>query len=78
MRISKRTRELAAQLCSMAACSQTMRMYSVADAMQYRALSPHRVLAFEALAEVNRSIPSGSPTNRYAEAEALLRTGWSP
>lgn len=76
MTYSKRTRELAANLCSMAACSQVWRMYSIADNQHMG--RKVRDLAFGALQHVNAHVKFASGTNRYAEAEALIRTGWTP
>lgn len=79
MKISTLNREKAAILCSMAACSTTMRMMSIADNQGYRSLGTPRRIAFLALAEVNEQIDwRDIRANRYAEAEALLRSGWTP
>lgn len=60
----------------MAACSLIHRMYSIADNQQTRPMV--RRLAFEALMHVNSVVRFASGTNRYAEAESLIRTGWTP
>lgn len=76
MRVSARTREKAANLCSMAACSLIHRMYSIADNQQTSRAA--RNLAFGALMHVHTQVRFASGTNRYAEAESLIRTGWTP
>ena len=74
---SKRTRELAAQLCSMAA-SNNLRMYTIADELSLPVFGKPRTLAYDALKHVNNTIGFLAAANRYAEAEALIRTGWTP
>lgn len=70
---SNRTRERAAQLCSMAACSGTM-VITACRHLAVRRRSPARALAFLAV-----SYACGHVTKHpYAEAEALIRTGWLP
>lgn len=73
--ISKRTRERAAQLCSMAACTSTL-LLTVCRNQGARRGGPARALAFAAVSHVVSE--HGVSRDRYAEAEALLRTDWSP
>jgi hypothetical protein len=51
-------------------------MYSIAD--NQRTGRKVRALAFAALQHVNAHVRFASGTNRYAEAESLIRTGWAP
>lgn len=74
MRISRRTRELAAQLCSMAACNEMM----VVDAINAAAIDPGDDAAWLAHRALERCLRIRDTRRWYAEAEALLRTGWEP
>ena len=77
MSFSKRAREEAARLCAIAASNGR---WSISNAA-YEVESDHdaRTLALSAQAEACRRM--GSWVNygdTYAEAEAMLRTGWTP
>lgn len=75
MKISKRTREQAAPICAIAASSESP---SWTDACQFAGSGSARLLAESAAGyAITRSFHS--PVSiYYAEAEALLHTGWSP
>lgn len=77
MTYSERTRELAAQLCSMAAC---MRFPSLWHAVNFTGI-PFRTkafrLAWDAAVHVRNQLGLHAE-NHHAEAEALIRTGWEP
>lgn len=71
------TRERAAQLCSMAACSRPPTLLlTVCLGIGVRRNSSARTLAFAAVSYVVYG--HGVSQDRYAEAESLLRSGWSP
>lgn len=80
MKISKRTREQAALICAMWASSGDA--VGLSDAQQSLGLSAlaRRVadLAWSAARQVPLACPNDSWRPRCAEAEAMLRTGWSP
>jgi len=75
MKISKRTREQAALLCSMAACAEVASLIGASDRAGISPLSRVFTLAWNAYME---SPAASQPRATYAEAESLLRTGWSP
>ena len=85
MKISKRVREEAARLCSILACNAAARTretwcWSTVNAREATGVS-RRVasVAHYAWAEaVLTAWPAADAFVRYAEAEALLRTGWTP
>lgn len=83
MKISKRTREQAALICALAASNAPHLFYPGEEALGLRPVGgmPNRAgwLARDAYAEIS----IGDPRPRHnaeicAEAEALLRTGWTP
>ena len=85
-RISKRVREEAAVLCSVIACTEFDPIHAMCScAICVRSeLHPDDeawCLALRARDAVPREIYPGTNEDyglRFAEAEALLRTGWSP
>ena len=92
MRISKKVREEAARLCSMCACRgqsisvTTAASYLLGVSYEEAVRTPVARVAVRAWDAAHRSLNQGvdRPTDEsalcedYAEAEALLRCGWSP
>jgi hypothetical protein len=75
MRISKGTRDRAADLCSMAACSSKASLVHAADACDIEQGSEEFDLAWQAFITSPVLTPFRAT---YAEAESLIRTGWTP
>ena len=72
MPISKRVRDEAAMLCALMASSN-------ADAINVLGVDPFLGAAANLAREAYWATPRQSPRRaEWAEAEALLRTGWSP
>lgn len=79
MRIGGRTRETAALICALAASNQPHLFYPAEDALGVAPLSPAGRLARAAYGKVSES--DSRPRHNAeicAEAEALIRTGWTP
>ena len=86
-RISKRVREEAAMLCAIAASwPMAISIRDVTEHLHGVASNRAAWLAVRAWSEANRSFvragrnacDSASMRDDYAEAESLLRCGWSP
>lgn len=76
-RISKRVREEAAVLCSIAACNEWE--WTAICAPDSNTESGALAWQAERTAYAAwRSNPDWTPDTHWAEAEAMLRTGWSP
>lgn len=75
MMITPRVRARAAELLSMAACTELL-LYETCRRVGAGRGSAARSLAFAAVSHV--VYEHGILKGRFAEAEALLRTGWSP
>ena len=72
MPISKRVRDEAAMLCALMASSN-------ADAINVLGVDPFLSASANLAREAYWATPRQSPRRaEWAEAEALLRTGWSP
>lgn len=80
MKISKRIREEAALILAHCASGREFAVYT-SDAAEWLEMpldtGAHR-LAFDAADHVQRITLAGWRREDYAEAEALLRCGWSP
>lgn len=82
--MGKRTREQAAQLCSIVAASAASgkrHTWCWGTTQAGEAIGASRAvkrLAHLAWAEAVLTAPDVESATRYAEAEALLRCGWSP
>lgn len=78
-RISGRLREEAAVAC---ACMATLRsdLDGIGEWFTVFELEPPRIasLAYSAYKVADDKLPFGTRSARWAEAEALLRTGWTP
>lgn len=79
MNISRRTRDRAAQICGLVANNSPHLYYVVEEFMGWSMKSRSARLAREAFYAANETLPHySSSTEVAAEAEAMLRTGWSP
>jgi O-acetyl-ADP-ribose deacetylase (regulator of RNase III) len=87
MMISKRLREEAAVLCSMSACSaECVSIRTMCERVYGVDINAVARLAVRAWDAANRSftlngrgvLDAATMRDDYAEAEALLRTGWTP
>jgi hypothetical protein len=81
MRITKRVREEAALFCTAVACSGDFDLFDIDYMCSLGISDPGRKLANRALT-VACSLPTDWSAEMWredwAEAEALLRTGWTP
>lgn len=79
MRISKRTREQAAIICSIMASHGGRRaIFDAEKALLGRTWHPAGDVASDCAHHVWRVAAVADGAQRWAEAESLLRTGWSP